>query len=57
MGDDPAQQPRRVVGRRRTPTLVLEALRLLVVVFFAGAGYEVGTGINKDTEVLGASSA
>lgn len=41
------------MGRRRTPTLVLEALRLLVVVFFAGAGYEVGTGVGKDTSVLG----
>ena len=33
VSDVPAQQPRRVVGRRRTPTLVLESLRLLVVVF------------------------
>jgi uncharacterized protein YacL len=27
---------------------------LLVVVFFAGAGYEVGSGVDKDTSVLGA---
>jgi uncharacterized protein YacL len=33
---------------------VLEALRFLVVVFFAGAGYEVGTGVSPDTKVLGA---
>jgi uncharacterized protein YacL len=32
---------------------VLEALRFLVVAFFAGAGYQVGSGINSDTQVLG----
>lgn len=39
--------------RPRTPTAVLEVLRLLVVVFFAGAGYELGTGVGDDRELLG----
>lgn len=43
--------PRR---RKGPPTLVLEGLRLLVVVFFAGAGYQVGSGVGSDTKVLGA---
>ena len=43
--------PRR--SRSRPPTVVLEVLRLLVIVFFAGAGYEVGTGIGPDRQVLG----
>ena len=43
--------PRR--SRARPPTVVLEALRLLVIVFFAGAGYEVGSGIGPDRQVLG----
>jgi uncharacterized protein YacL len=38
----------------RTPTIVLESLRFLVVVFFAGAGYQVGTGVGSDTKLLGA---
>jgi uncharacterized protein YacL len=33
---------------------VLEVLRLLVVVFFAGAGYQVGTSVDPDRAVLGA---
>jgi uncharacterized protein YacL len=33
---------------------VLEALRLLVVVFFAGAGYQVGSSVDPDGPVLGA---
>jgi uncharacterized protein YacL len=33
---------------------VLEGLRFLVVVFFAGAGYQLGTGVSDDTKVLGA---
>jgi len=33
---------------------VLEGLRFLAVVFFAGAGYEVGSGVGSDTKVLGA---
>jgi uncharacterized protein YacL len=32
---------------------VLEALRFLVVVFFAGAGYQVGHDVNSSTLVLG----
>jgi hypothetical protein len=33
---------------------VLEALRLLAVVFFAGAGYQVGSSVDPDRAVLGA---
>jgi uncharacterized protein YacL len=33
--------------------MVLEALRFLVVVFFAGAGYQLGTGLAPDAKVLG----
>ena len=38
----------------RTPYAVLEVLRLLVVVFFAGAGYQVGSSVEVDRPVLGA---
>ncbi|MCW2671175.1 MAG: PilT protein domain protein [Frankiales bacterium] len=38
----------------RAPTFVLEVLRFLVVVFFAGAGYQVGSGVSSSTKVLGA---
>jgi uncharacterized protein YacL len=38
----------------RTPYAVLEALRMLVVVFFAGAGYQVGAGVDASRPVLGA---
>ena len=38
----------------RTPYAVLEALRLLVVVFFAGAGYQVGNAVDASRPVLGA---
>lgn len=38
----------------RTPYAVLEVLRLLVVVFFAGAGYQVGASVGADRSVLGA---
>ena len=54
MSSAPATQPRRVVGRRRTPTVVLESLRLLVIVFFAGAGYELGSGVDEKKALLGA---
>ena len=40
--------------RPRTPYAVLEVLRLLVVVFFAGAGYQVGSSVDPDGPVLGA---
>jgi uncharacterized protein YacL len=33
---------------------VLEGLRFLVVVFFAGAGYQVGSGVSSSTKLLGA---
>jgi uncharacterized protein YacL len=46
-------EPRRS-GVRRPPAIVLEGLRFLVVVFFAGAGYEIGAGVESDTKVLGA---
>ena len=38
----------------RTPYAVLEVLRLLAVVFFAGAGYQVGSSVDADRPVLGA---
>jgi uncharacterized protein YacL len=41
-------------GRVRTPPAVLEVLRLLVVVFFAGAGYSVGSEVDPTRPVLGA---
>jgi uncharacterized protein YacL len=50
--DDPRTPSGR--GRLRTPAAVLEALRLLVVVFFAGAGYQVGAAVGPEHTVLGA---
>jgi uncharacterized protein YacL len=38
---------------RRPPGLVLELLRLMVVVFFAGAGYQIGSGVSEEGKVLG----
>lgn len=38
---------------RRPPALVLEALRFLVVAFFAGAGYQIGSGVDTKGDVLG----
>ena len=46
-GARPTRQP-------RTPYAVLEALRLLVVVFFAGAGYQLGASVDGGAPVLGA---
>jgi uncharacterized protein YacL len=40
-------------GSARTPFAVVEVLRLLVVVFFAGAGYQIGAAIDPDRAVLG----
>ncbi|MGZ6792341.1 MAG: hypothetical protein ACXVFV_05265, partial [Mycobacteriales bacterium] len=40
--------------KKGPPAVVLEGLRFLVVVFFAGAGYQVGSGVGNDTRVLGA---
>ena len=34
--------------RRKAPQFLLEGLRLMVVVFFAGAGYQIGHGVNSD---------
>ena len=49
----PGASPPRRRAVRRTPTFVLEILRFLVVAFFAGAGYEVGNGVDPSTKVLG----
>ena len=38
----------------QTPYAVIEVLRLLVVVFFAGAGYQLGQALESDRAVLGA---
>jgi uncharacterized protein YacL len=38
---------------RRPPALVLEALRFLVVAFFAGAGYQIGAGVDAHGDILG----
>ena len=40
--------------KKGPPQVVLEGLRFLVVVFFAGAGYQVGSGFGHDSRVLGA---
>ncbi len=34
--------------RRRTPTFVVEVLRLFIIVFFAGAGYQLGLEVAPD---------
>ena len=48
--------PSLVRARRtpQTPYAVIEVLRLLVVVFFAGAGYQLGHAVDQDAPVLGA---
>jgi uncharacterized protein YacL len=46
-----ASQPSRA---QRAPYAVLEVLRMLVVVFFAGAGYQVGSAVDSSRPVLGA---
>ena len=38
----------------RAPVALIEVLRLLVVVFFAGAGYSLGSGVGPSAPVLGA---
>ena len=58
-GPGPSHVPSAVPGsvptrKPRTPYAVLEVLRLLVVVFFAGAGYQVGSSVDPDGPVLGA---
>lgn len=45
--------PSKKVLPKRPPSAVLEVLRFLVVVFFAGAGYQVGSSIDADRAVLG----
>ena len=46
----PSKRPR----AQRAPSPVIEALRLLVVVFFAGAGYAIGSDVGPSDAVLGA---
>src|SRR5438309_8898004 len=47
----PSSRPARTT---RAPVAVVEALRLLTVVFFAGAGYAVGSDVGPKHAVLGA---
>ena len=55
-GGEPGPGPSHVLTAppARTPYAVVEVLRLLVVVFFAGAGYQVGLSLGSDRPVLGA---
>jgi uncharacterized protein YacL len=46
--------PARPTRSSRTPVAVVEALRLLTVVFFAGAGYAIGSDVGPAHSVLGA---
>ncbi len=43
----------RTPQKLRAPTIVVDVLRLLVVVFFAGIGYEVARRLNSTHNVLG----
>ncbi len=54
-GPGPASDPSgpRGAARRKTPSVIVEVLRLLVVVFFAGAGYQIGSGVGSHGTVLG----
>jgi uncharacterized protein YacL len=54
--EEPGPGPTRVLRSpaQRTPYAVVEVLRLLVVVFFAGAGYQVGLSVGDGRPVLGA---
>ena len=54
--EEPRPGPSRVLRSpaQRTPYAVVEVLRLLVVVFFAGAGYQVGLSVGDGRPVLGA---
>jgi uncharacterized protein YacL len=47
----PSSRPARSL---RAPVAVVEALRLLTVVFFAGAGYSLGSAVGPDNAFLGA---
>jgi uncharacterized protein YacL len=47
----PASRPARSL---RAPVALVEALRLLTVVFFAGAGYSLGSAVGPDNAFLGA---
>lgn len=55
-GGGPGPGPTHVLRSpaQRTPYAVVEVLRLLVVVFFAGAGYQVGLSVGDGRPVLGA---
>ena len=50
----PSSRPARSA---RTPVAVVEALRLLTVVFFAGAGYAIGSDVGPAHAVLGSASS
>jgi len=54
--EEPGPGPTHVVrsAPQRTPYAVVEVLRLLTVVFFAGAGYQVGVSTGDGRPVLGA---
>ncbi len=53
--EEPGPGPQRVrAAAQRTPYAVVEVLRLLVVVFFAGAGYQFGLSVGDGRPVLGA---
>jgi uncharacterized protein YacL len=47
VSDSPAKR------RPRTPTALLELLRLFIVVFGAGVGYEIARAVSSDDSVLG----
>ena len=56
LDEEPGPGPTHVLRApaQRTPYAVVEVLRLLVVVFFAGAGYQVGLSVGDGRPVLGA---
>ncbi len=56
LAEEPRPGPARVLRSptQRTPYAVVEVLRLLVVVFFAGAGYQLGLSVGDGRPVLGA---
>ena len=43
--------------KKRAPSGVVDVLRLLVVVFFAGLGYEVARRVHSDASVSARSTA
>lgn len=47
-------EPATRASRPRAPSAVIEALRLMTVVFFAGAGYSIGSSVGEPFAFLGA---